>query len=266
MQEPGEDEGDEDGGDAETDHGVPFPGEPVAPERRTDAWCTLPRGKAVDWRALFGREDAPRVVDLGCGNGRYLLGSALARPTHDHLGMDLVPQAVKHAARRAGERGLTNLRFAWGDALDLVFAGLQPGTIDELHVYHPQPYYDPKDAHRRMLSPAFFARAWAVLRPATGRLVLQTDNPYYWDYVGHVAPRLFKWRDLQGAWPDAPAGRTRREIFARSRGLAIFRGEGTPRAINPRRVKMIARHLPPPRFDANRPRFRSPHPRSDGPA
>lgn len=268
---PGDDEDDEDAGapedaadDAaagpgapEADHGVPFPGEVVAPERRTDAWAVRPRGAPVDWRALFGRDDAPRVVDLGCGNGRFLLGSALARPTHDHLGVDLVPQAVRHAARRAGARGLTNVRYAWGDGLDLLFSGLAPGSVDEVHVYHPQPFYDAAKVERRMLTPAFFGRAWAVLREG-GRLVLQTDNPYYWQYVAHVAPRLFRWRALAGPWPDAPAGRTRREIFARSRGLTIFKGEGAPRAINPRRVRAIVRHLPPAAFDANRPRFRRP--------
>lgn len=280
----------------ETDHGVPFPGEVVPPERRTAAQVTLPRGQPVSWSALFGRADAPRVVDLGCGNGRFLLGSALRRPTHDHLGVDLVPHAIRHAARRAGERGLTNIKFAWGDAVELLFQGLEPDGVDELHVYHPQPYYEAEQARRRMLTPAFFGRAWAVLKkprggaperaarelrgpgreqapgaldaPATppgasrstddtpGMLVLQTDNPYYWRYVATVAPRLFRWLELDEPWPDAPEGRSRREIFARSRGLTIFRGVGIPRAMNPGRVRQVVRHLPAPTFDANRPKFR----------
>ncbi len=248
---------DDDDHDAESDHGVPFPGAIVPPERRTEALVTLPRGRPVEWSALFGRADAPRVVDLGCGNGRFLLGSALRRPTHDHLGVDLVPHAIRHAARRAGERGLTNVKFAWGDALDLLFDGLEPGSVDELHVYHPQPYYDAEQTGKRMLTPAFFGRAWTVLRQHDGLLVLQTDNPYYWRYISRVAPRLFRWLELDEPWPDAPEGRSRREIFARGRGLAIFRGVGLPRAMTPRRVRQVVRHLPPPTFDANRPKFRS---------
>jgi tRNA (guanine-N7-)-methyltransferase len=247
--------GDEAGAD-ETDHGVPFPGALVAPELRTQGQVVVPRDARFDWKAAFGRDDAPRVVDLGCGNGRYLLLSALARPTHDHLGVDLVPHAIRHAARRAGERGLANLKYGWGDGLGLLFQGLDRGSVDEVHVYHPQPYYDPGQTSRRMLTPQFFGRVWEVLRPGTGLLVLQTDNPYYWRYVQKVAPRLFRWTERDGPWPDAPEGRTRREVFARSRGLTIFRATGTPRAINPKRVRHIVRHLPPPVFDANRPRFR----------
>lgn len=258
MSQPGDDDdGEDSAGDGESDHGVPFPGVPVAPERRTEAQVVLARGAPVDWAALFGRE-APRVVDLGCGNGRYLLGSALARPDHDHLGVDLVPHAIRHAARRAGERGLTNVKYAWGDALDLLFQGLAPESVDELHVYHPQPYYDAEKVGKRMLTPAFFGRAWSVLRKPDGLLVLQTDNPYYWRYVSSVAPRLFRWREHPDPWPDAPDGRSRREIFARGRGLTIFRGLGLPRAISPHRIRQLVRHLPRPTFDANRPRFRRP--------
>jgi tRNA (guanine-N7-)-methyltransferase len=255
-----DDEADDEGAVGETDHGVPFPGVAVPPERRTDAHVVLPRSgsraAAVDWAGLFGRRGAPRVVDLGCGNGRYLLGSALARPDHDHLGVDLVPQSIRHAARRAGERGLGNVKYAWGDALDLLFQGLEPGTIDELHVYHPQPFYDAEKVGKRLLTPAFFGRAWAVLRKPDGLLVLQTDNPYYWRYVSNVAPRLFRWREHPDPWPDMPEGRSRREVFARSRGLTIFRGLGLPRAISPHRVRQLVRHMPRPTFDANRPRFR----------
>jgi tRNA (guanine-N7-)-methyltransferase len=213
----------------------------------------------VDWAALFGRADAPRVVDLGCGNGRFLLASALRRPDHDHLGVDIVPQAIDHAARRAGERGLGNLKLAWFDGLDLLFQGLEPRSVRELHVYHPQPYYDAQKQGKRMLTPAFFGRAWTVLEPE-GLLVLQTDNPYYWRYVSRVAPRLFRWRERGEPWPDAPEGRTRREIFARSRNLEIFRGQGQPRATTQHRARLIVRHIPPADFDANRPSFRRPPP------
>ncbi len=240
---------------ADTDYGVPFPGAAVEPERHTQARVSLPRSGWFDWDAAFGKPAAPRVLDLGCGNGRFLLASALARPDHVHLGIELVPQAIQHAARRAGERGMDNVKFAWGDALEALFRRFAPQSLDELHVYHPQPYYDKDKVERRMLTPAFFVRAWTALRPG-GLLVLQTDNPKYWRYIKSAAPRLFDWQAQAGPWPDAPAGRTRREIFARSRGLRIHKGTGTPLPLSPAQVEEIRRELPVPRFNANRRRFR----------
>ncbi len=95
---------------------------------------------------LFGRQ-APIVVDLGCGNGRFLIGSAVWRPDHDHLGVDVLPLVLRYATRRGNQRGLANLRFAACDGLTLVRDYLAPGSVRELHCYHPQPYYDVRQAH-----------------------------------------------------------------------------------------------------------------------
>ena len=57
--------------------GPPFPGRVLPRERWTRTRVALgERGRRFDWRAAFGR-DALHAVDLGCGNGRWLVASAL---------------------------------------------------------------------------------------------------------------------------------------------------------------------------------------------
>jgi tRNA (guanine-N7-)-methyltransferase len=208
-------------------------------------------GRAFDWVAAFGR-DAPRVLDLGCGNGRFLVGSALARPEMDHLGIDLVPPAVRFASLRAGQRGLAHCKFAWGDATEFILERCPPAAVDEVHLYHPQPYYDRGKAARRQLTPAVLAAVHRALRPA-GLFVVQTDNPAYARYVERVVPALFAWRPREGPWPDAPAGRTLREITARRLGLPLFAGEGRRLDLTEAEVAARVAALPEPDFDANRP-------------
>ncbi|MFP3714633.1 class I SAM-dependent methyltransferase [Puerhibacterium sp. TATVAM-FAB25] len=78
--------------------------------------------------ALFDREVAGRApplgraLDLGCGRGQYT--PELARRGWDAVGVDLVPQAVDEARRRAGA-GVT---FVVGDVTRLETADL--GTFD----------------------------------------------------------------------------------------------------------------------------------------
>ena len=73
----------------EREFGVPVAGEILDPSQWTQtALKKLPRRAARPATALFGRE-APLVLDLGCGNGRFLIGSAVWRPDHDHLGIDV---------------------------------------------------------------------------------------------------------------------------------------------------------------------------------
>lgn len=231
--------------------GVPFPGR-VLPGARWTKTGLRDTGAAFDWAAVFGRE-APRVVDLGCGNGRYLIGSALARPERDHLGIDLVQVAVDYAAQRANRRGLTNVRFVVGDAVTWMFERFAPDSLDEVHVYHPQPYYEEEAASKRLLTPEFLDRTWTVLRRG-GLLVLQTDNKAYWKYLLGAASKWFAPEPLPGPWPDAPRGRTRREIQARLKGLAVWRMEAR------RRDEPLDMAIPEPDFDANRPRFRRARP------
>lgn len=236
----------------EREFGVPFPGEIVEPERQTrTALKRLPEEGHFDWQSLFGRI-APVVVDLGCGNGRFLIGSAVWRPELSHLGLDILPVVIRYATRRANQRGLANIRFAVGDAADVAARLIAPRSVQEIHLYHPQPYYDPAQVHRRLVTPQFLVNVHRALIPG-GSFFIQTDNPGYWKYIAEVVPCFFDFQQRDRPWPDAPKGRTRREIIALRRGLPVFRGQGTARADSDEAAaQTLAESLPPPTFDADR--------------
>jgi tRNA (guanine-N7-)-methyltransferase len=235
----------------EREFGVPIAGEILDPSRWTQtALKKLPAG-LLELEALFGRK-APVVLDLGCGNGHFLIGSAVWRPDHDHLGIDLLPVVIRYATRRGNQRGLTNLRFAVCDAETFLARHLPAGRAAEIHCYHPQPWYDPSEVHRRMLTPAFLANVHAALVPG-GLFFVQTDNPGYWGYIRQVVSVFFDFEERKTPWPDAPKGRTRREIIALRRGLPVFRGNGRAKeTLRTEDALKLAESLPPPIFDADR--------------
>jgi tRNA (guanine-N7-)-methyltransferase len=247
-------------GAIEVELGVPIPGTILPPDQwAKTALKRLPPEGAMDWEGLFGRR-APIALDLGCGNGRFVVAHALAHPEMDHLGLDILPVVIRYATRRANQRGLTNARLAVCGGHEFLERFVAPASIAEIHVYHPQPYHDAEKVERRLIAPEFLALAHRSLVPG-GRFVIQTDNPAYWRYIAAAAPRLFDFQEQVGPWPDAPEGRTRREIMARKMGLSIFRGWGEPRAnLSEEEVAAIVGEMPPPRFEATR--RRTPHRRS----
>lgn len=236
----------------EREFGVAFPGAILDPAKWTQtALKSMPEDGRLDWVKIFGRS-APVVLDIGCGNGRSTIGSAITRPTHDHLGIDILPVVIRYARKRGNQRGLSNVRFAVLGGHELLERYVEPGSVAEIHCYHPQPFYDPELIHRRLITPAFLAAAHRSLAPA-GRFVIQTDNPGYWKYIREVVPVFFDFHERIGRWADAPKGRTRREIVALRKGLPVFRGHGTAKLdLGEEEAMRLAEMLPPPTFDADR--------------
>ncbi len=209
-------------GTIEDEMGVPIPGVILAPE----AWVStaikrLPDSE-LNFAEIFGR-CAQIAIDIGCGNGRFVLSSAVRRPDWDHIAIDILPMVIRYATRRANQRGLSNCRFAACDGSRSLSQHCGTASVDEIHIYHPQPYSDSESQHRRMLTPEFMGLVHRVLRPG-GKLFLQTDNPAYWEYFKQLVSATMQWHDQVDPWPEDPHGRSRREIMATEQGLSIYRG------------------------------------------
>ena len=134
------------------------------------------------------------------------------------------------------------------DGLKLVEKLLEPDSVAELHCYHPQPYHDPSKYEERLITPRFLAAVHRVLQPS-GLLFLQTDSQAYWRYMKDIAEHFFDFRERIGKWPDAPKGRTRREILSLKRGNTIFRGCGTRKEnLSKEQLMNLVGMLPTPTF------------------
>jgi tRNA (guanine-N7-)-methyltransferase len=105
---------------------------------------------------------------------------------------------------------------------------MEENSVDEVHLYHPQPYYDETEVHFGMLTCSFVKRIWKILKPS-GTFYVQTDNKAYGKYILSVLHPLFYCEAREGGWPDAPEGRTRREAYAIRKKLKILRIVASPR-------------------------------------
>ncbi|WP_025272218.1 tRNA (guanosine(46)-N7)-methyltransferase TrmB [Haloglycomyces albus] len=143
------------------------------------AWS--PEDGRLDLPELFGR-NAPTVLEIGSGNGEATLAMAEADPARDILAVEVYPQGVADLMIGADERGIDNVRVYNGDALPLLWEGLEPNSLDEIRVYFPDPWTKKRHHKRRIIQPDHVATMRELLRIG-GRLHTATDIT---DYAEHM--------------------------------------------------------------------------------
>ena len=125
------------------------------------------------WRELM--PDARELrVELGCGKGRFTVGTAQAEPDVLLIAVEKVPDAMVVAMERAQAAGLHNVFFVVGDAALLpdMFA---PAEVDRLYINFCDPW--PKsNQKRRRLTHGNFLKCYRQVLPMGGQIHFKTDN------------------------------------------------------------------------------------------
>lgn len=162
---------------------------------------------ALDLPALFGRE-APRTLEIGFGDGEQLATLAARHPERDYLGVEVHEPGVGHLLLRVAELGLTNVRVACHDAVELLRDQVPEAALDEVLVYFPDPWHKARHHKRRLIQPPFVELVRTRLRPG-GILRLATDWEHYAEQMLAVLSAAPGYRNLaaDGAYIPRPPER-----------------------------------------------------------
>jgi tRNA (guanine-N7-)-methyltransferase len=142
----------------------------------------VPTGSRVplDLDALFGRL-APRVLDIGFGDGEALVTCAANHTDLDYIGVEVHEPGIGHLLLLLEKAGSTNVRVIARDAADLI-RELGDGSIDAVNLFFPDPWPKKRHHKRRLVQPEFTAQIARVLKHG-GLLHVATD---WADYAEHV--------------------------------------------------------------------------------
>jgi tRNA (guanine-N7-)-methyltransferase len=158
------------------------PGRMTAAQRRA-LDTLLPRfelpfeERRVDLDAVFGRA-APRVLDIGFGDGEALLTTAASHPEIDYLGVEIHEPGVGHLLILLERARLENVRVVVRDAVDVIDAMLPDSSFDAVNLFFPDPWPKKRHHKRRLVQTAFADECGRILRPG-GLLHIATDwAPY----------------------------------------------------------------------------------------
>ena len=110
----------------------------------------------------------PLVLEIGFGMGDATAQMAAADPGRDYLAVEIHTPGIARLLALVEERGLTNVRVARGDALELL-RGLPGGSLDAVHAFFPDPWPKARHHKRRLVQPDHVALFVDKLRPGGRR-------------------------------------------------------------------------------------------------
>ncbi len=177
----------------------------------------------LDLDRVFGRT-APRVFEIGFGNGDTLVELAAREPGRDFIGAEVHPPGVGHCLLEVESRGLTNVRVIAHDAVEVLAHQFAPASLDEVLLYFPDPWPKKRHHKRRILQPAFAALVTDRLKPG-GRFRLATDWEPYAAWMLDVldaSPALANTAPGGGCVERPERGATRFERRGRRLGHQVF--------------------------------------------
>ncbi len=139
----------------------------------------------LDLDTVFGRR-APRVLEIGFGNGDTLVQQASESPDRDFIGIEVHEPGVGHCLLKARDAGVDNLKLIMHDAIEVLGGQIPEGSLERVNLYFPDPWPKKRHHKRRIVSPAFLGLVAGRLQPR-GALHIATD---WADYAEHIDEAL----------------------------------------------------------------------------
>ena len=126
--------------------------------------------------------DRPLEVDLGCGDGSFLVTMAQDLPERNFLGVERLLGRVRKVCRRAHRLGLNNVKVLRLEAKYTVEWLLCPDSVSRLHLLFPDPWPKARHHKRRLVQHPFLTAVEQVLVPG-GEFLFKTDDADYFEWA-----------------------------------------------------------------------------------
>lgn len=144
----------------------------------------------LDLAQVFTRP-APLEVDIGCGDGSFLVALAERFPERNFLGLEKLAGRVRRACKKASRLALPNVRVLRIESAYAIQYLLPIASVDVVHLLFPDPWPKKKHRRRRIVSADFLILVHRLLVP-NGRFRIATDQKDYFATMrGLILPSAF---------------------------------------------------------------------------
>lgn len=176
-------------------------------------------GEDLDWSQEFGRSAAVGV-EIGFGMGHALLDWAGQCPDWNLIGVEVYEPGIGAALLGMERASLSNVRVVAEDARSALTRCFEPGSLDEVRIFFPDPW--PKRRHhKRRLIQTEFASGLAARMRVDAKLLLATDWQDYASSMLEVLDAEPLLTNLAGSGCYAERAQTRSPTRFEDRGRKL---------------------------------------------
>jgi len=146
----------------------------------------------VNWYDIFKRRTT-LAVEIGCGNGEFLVEWAKSRPDWSFVGIELSLASGERLLSRIAQNRLQNVRLIRDDARFVLRELFVNESVTQVMMNFPDPW--PKDKHkRRRLIDLGFVHTLGMILKKDGSFDLYTDQKWYAEQAATVLEesKIFK--------------------------------------------------------------------------
>ena len=120
-----------------------------------------------------------RELEIGCGNGKFIVELAMNNKDKYFIGIEYSYKAAKKAVSKAYKRNIKNLTIIFGEANNVIDEYLNGKYyFDKIYLNFPDPWPKKKHAHRRIFTKDFLNKMYPLLKD-DGIFYSVTDDDTY---------------------------------------------------------------------------------------
>lgn len=120
-----------------------------------------------------------RELEIGCGNGKFIVELAMNNKDKYFIGIEYSYKAAKKAVSKAYKRNIKNLTIIFGEANNVIDEYLnEKYYFDKIYLNFPDPWPKKKHAHRRIFTKNFLNKMYPLLKD-DGIFYSVTDDDNY---------------------------------------------------------------------------------------
>lgn len=147
----------------------------------TNPLCYTQRFDKLDPYKILPNFNGQIDFEIGFGQSEFLIKHAQKHPNKLTVGSEIRKMAVDlmHAKINSQETAINNIHLIHGNGNSCIEDLFEDKSIDNIFIFHPDPWIKRKHLKRRVITEQFLSLARKKLK-SNGKIYISTDSEFLW--------------------------------------------------------------------------------------